>query len=374
LSVPVYLDHNATTTVRPEAVDAVAGTLTSVGNPSSVHAFGRQARRILEDARDAVAALTGAGAAEIVFTSGGTEANNLALLGLPGRKVFVSAIEHPSVIDVFTGAVPIPVDAEGVVRLAALKELLAAEPGPKLVSVMLANNETGVLQPVAEIAKMAKEFGASVHCDAVQAAGKIPVDMKALGVDMLSVSAHKIGGPQGVGALVLAPGIKIEPRQRGGGQERRHRPGTENLPGIAGFGAAATAINEGRGNMAASTSMRDRLEAELRRLEPELVIFGAKADRLPNTSCLAVPGMPSEMLVPALDLEGIAISAGSACSSGKVRASHVLVAMDAGEVANGAIRISFGWNSGDGDVARFIEAWGKIRARAGTKAVAEPTA
>ncbi|MCG8509288.1 MAG: cysteine desulfurase [Rhodospirillales bacterium] len=374
MPVPVYLDHNATTAVRPEAVEAVTRVLTSVGNPSSVHAFGRKARRVLEDARDAIAELTGAAGAEIVFTSGGTEANNLALIGNPGRRVLVSSVEHPSVIDISMETIRIPVDADGVVRLDALGDLLARESGPVLVSVMLANNETGVIQPVGRITEIAKSFGAMVHCDAVQAVGKVPVDMASLGVDMLSVSAHKIGGPQGVGALILAPGVRIEPRQHGGGQERRNRPGTENLPGIAGFGAAAATINAGRGNMASTEAMRDRLEAELRRTEPDLVIFGEKAPRLPNTSCLAVPGLASEMLVPALDLEGVAISAGSACSSGKVRASHVLVAMAAGEVASGAIRVSFGWNSDDSDVEKFLGAWDKIRARARIEAVAETTA
>ena len=360
---PVYLDHNATTPVRPEAIRAMTEVMANVGNPSSIHGFGRAARRVLEDSREAVAALVGAPAASLVFTSGGTEANNLALRGTGARTVLVSAVEHPSVPAAAPEAGRIPVNADGVVDVAALDGLLAEAPGPTLVSVMLANNETGVIQPVSEIVEVARHHGALVHCDAVQGAGKIAVDFAALGVDMMSVSAHKIGGPQGVGALILRDGLTLDPLLRGGGQEMRRRGGTENLPGAAGFGAAAEAAARSLADYGALAAYRDRLERETARLNPDLHVFGATAPRLPNTSCLAVAGLHSEMLVPALDLAGIAISAGSACSSGKVQASPVLEAMGQGEWARQAVRISFGWTSVAEDVDAFLAAWERVGER-----------
>ncbi len=362
--MPVYLDHNATTPVRPEAIRAMAATMERVGNPSSVHGFGRAARRILEDARDALAALVEAPGSALTFTSGGTEANNLALRGTDARSVLVSAVEHPSVMEAIPKAQIIPVGSDGVVDLDALDGLLADAPKPALVSVMLANNETGVIQPIAEVVEIARRHGARVHCDAVQALGKIAVDFTGLGVDMMSVSAHKIGGPQGVGALILRDGVSVQPLMRGGGQERRRRGGTENLPGVAGFGTAAEMAAGALVEYGALATHRDRLERDLGRLTNDLTVFGVAAPRLPNTTCCAVAGLASEILVPALDLEGIAISAGSACSSGKVQASPVLEAMGQGPWAGNAVRISLGWTSRTEDVDRFLSAWTRIAERA----------
>jgi cysteine desulfurase len=364
-----YLDYNATAPVRAEAAAAVAAALASGGNPSSVHGVGRAARRIVETARESVAALIGATASQVVFTSGGTEANALALHRRAPARCLVSAVEHESVLRSAEPAETISVDRHGVVDLAALERLLAAAPaGAALVSVMLANNETGVIQPVAEIAAMARMRGAQIHCDAVQAAGKIPVDIDALGVDLLSLSAHKIGGPQGVGALILRNGMIVVPLIRGGGQERGRRAGTENVAGIAGFGAAAaTALAELRANAPARiAALRDRLESELRHAALQAVIHGQGAARLPNTSCIGLPGVAAETQVMALDLAGVAVSSGAACSSGKVRASHVLGAMGVdAEAAACAIRVSLGWASTGADIERFVAAWRGLAMRHG---------
>lgn len=367
-----YLDYNATAPLRPQAIDAVAAALRAGGNPSSVHGLGRAARRIVEDARDRVAALVGAHPVEVVFTSGGTEANALALVGGGMRHLLVSAVEHDSVLRNAPGGSVIPVDGDGVVDLAALDRLLAATPGDgTMVSVMLANNETGVIQPVADVARLARARGARVHCDAVQAAGKIAIDLAALGVDMLTLSAHKIGGPQGVGALILRDGVALAPLVQGGGQERGRRAGTENVPGIAGFGAAAAAAvaDLATGMTARVAGLRDRLEDAVQRTAPQAAIHGAKAARLPNTSCIGLAGVAAETQVMALDLAGVAVSSGSACSSGKVRASHVLGAMGLAQDAAGcAIRVSLGWDSTDADIDRFLAAWSGLAARHGLAA------
>ena len=362
-----YLDYNASAPIRPQAAAAVAQALTLTGNASSVHGFGRRARACLEDAREAVAALVKAPPSAVVFTSGGTEANNLALRGLAqGRRVLVSAGEHPSVLEAIDGAAKVPLDPDGVIDLARLAEMLAGEPQPALISVMLANNETGVIQPLDAVVALARQHGALVHCDAVQAVGKIAVDMTDLGVDALSVSAHKIGGPQGVGALVAAESLALAPLLRGGGQERRRRAGTENLPGIAGFGAAAALAAADLDDAPRIAVLRDDLEQRLHGQAPEVVVIGAGTARLPNTSCVAVPGLTAETLVMGLDLAGVAVSAGSACSSGKVAPSHVLRAMGLGEAeAAAAIRVSLGWASAPADVDHFVEAWGEIYTRCG---------
>jgi len=366
---PVYMDHNATTAVRPEARDAVALALALTGNPSSVHGSGRTARRLVEDARDAVAALVGAEPAWVVFTSGGTEANNLALRVLPKRApILCSAVEHASVLSVMDGIVEIPVDGDGVVDLGALEALLAGEDTPALVSVMLANNETGVLQPVADVAALAHEHGALIHCDAVQAAGKMAIDFRTLGCDLMSLSAHKIGGPSGVGALVVTSGVEgdlaLIPMLRGGGQERGRRAGTENVPGIAGFGAAARAAREGLTDFARLGRWRERIENRLRQ-RADSRVYGFGAPRLANTSCLTMPGVEAETQVIQLDLAGVAVSAGAACSSGKVEPSRVLAAMgvDANEAAT-AIRVSLGWNTTEDDADKFVEAWIQVYGQA----------
>ena len=359
-----YLDYNATAPVRPEAAGAVARALEATGNASSVHRFGRTARRLVEDAREAVAALAGAPPEAVVFTSGGTESNNLVLRGARRERVLVSAGEHDSVLAVVPEADRIPLKADGVIDLDALAAMLAGDARPACISVMLANNETGVIQPLAEAVTLARAHGALIHCDAVQAAGKIPVDFAALGVDFMSLSAHKMGGPQGVGALVIADGVEAAPLIRGGGQERRRRAGTENTPGIAGFGAAAALAAGEVGRGGALAELRDGLERRLGALAPEVKVYGADAPRLPNTSCFGLSGMAAETQVMALDLAGVAVSAGSACSSGKVTPSHVLRAMGASEAeAGSAIRVSLGWRSEAAHIDRFIEAWGTLYSR-----------
>jgi len=365
---PVYLDYNATAPVRPEAAAAVAVALSLTGNPSSVHRFGRAARKCVEDARDAVAALIGAVPADIVFTGSGTEANALALYGAGRKRILVSAIEHESVLAAAAAADPhsprIPVSRDGVADLAALDRLLGDDARDTFVSLMLANNETGVIQPVAEAARLAQTKGALVHCDAIQAAGKIAVDVRALGVDLLSLSAHKLGGPQGAGALFVSPRVALAGQLRGGGQERGRRAGTENVPGIAGFGAAASAARRDLLIFGRLALIRDRIEADVLAASNAARIAGAGAPRLPNTSCIALPGLSSETQVMALDLAGIAVSAGSACSSGKVRPSHVLSAMGApADEASAAIRVSLGWRSTAADADRFVAAWRKMAAR-----------
>lgn len=365
----VYLDYNATAPLRPEAREAIAAALAEVGNPSSVHSFGQRARCRVEEARAQVAALVHASAAEVLFTSGGTEANNLALRGASRARILVSAIEHDSVLAAVPGPEGIPVGPDGIVRLGDLEALLEADPRPALVSVMLANNETGVIQPVAAAAKLAHAFGALIHCDAVQAAGKIPVDFAALGVDFLTLSAHKLGGPQGTGALVVRREAALAAEQKGGGQERSLRAGTENVPGIAGFGAAAQVALKAVADYARLERLRDRLEQGIRALARAARFFGEGVARLPNTACFTMPGVASETQVIALDLAGVAVSAGSACSSGKVRPSHVLRAMGASEAeAGSAIRVSLGWQTEAADIERLLEAWGALYARAGSKA------
>jgi cysteine desulfurase len=360
----VYLDHNATTPLRPEAERAAIATLARVGNPSSVHRFGRAARRTIEDAREQVAALVGARAENVTFTSGGTEANALALRGAGRDRVVVSAIEHASVLAAVPGAVRVPVDSEGVIDLAALEAALAADSRPALVSLMLANNETGTIQPVARAAEIARHHGAALHCDAVQAAGKIPVDTAELGAHFVTLSAHKFGGPMGVGALITDGTAPLEALLKGGGQERGLRAGTENVSGIAGFGAAAEAARADLDRAGHLAAWRDALEARARAAVPSARILGAGAPRLPNTSCLALPGIAAETQVIALDLAGIAVSAGSACSSGKVGASHVLAAMGLeADVAGSAIRVSLGWSSTAADIERFLESWTALAAR-----------
>jgi cysteine desulfurase len=360
----VYLDHNATTPVRPEVVQAVAAALALGGNPSSVHAAGRAARRALETARRPVAALVGAAPEEVVFTSGGTEANHLALRGTGRERVLVSAIEHDSGRHAVPQAEIVPVTEQGIVDPAALAAMLGRDPRPALVSVMFANNETGVVQPVAALAEIAHAHGALFHCDAVQGAGKLPLSRTALGADLLSLSAHKLGGPPGAGALVVDPAVALRPLQTGGGQERGRRAGTENLPGLVGFGLACELAGAELAAYAALAELREEAERALLALAPEARVFGAAAPRLPNTLSIAMPGVPAETQVMALDLDGVMVSAGAACSSGKVRPSHVLEAMGVpAALCGAAIRISLGRGTTRGDIARLVAAWGRLHER-----------
>ncbi len=349
-----YLDHNATSPMRPVALDAVVEALRAGGNPSSVHRAGRAARARIDAARRQVAGLVGALPAEVIFTSGGTEANNMALTGSGRSRVLVSAIEHDSVLKAVPEAQHIPVDRDGVIDLAALERMLAASRQAALVSVMFANNETGVIQPVAEVVRLAQAAGALVHCDAVQAAGKVAVDLHGLGADYLSLSAHKLGGPTGVGALAVRSGAPLACDRLGGGQEFNRRAGTENVAGIAGFGVAAEASKGGLHVEA----LRDRVEASLRAIAPAATVHGSRAPRLPNTSCISMPGVKAETQVMALDLAGVCVSAGAACSSGKVTRSAVLTAMGVEPAeADTALRISCGWNTVFEDIERLITAW-----------------
>lgn len=368
-----YLDYNATAPLLPEARAAMLATLDAVGNASSVHGEGRAARKVIEQARAEVAALVGGDPRNVTFTGGGTEANATVLTPgwtLAGRplgieRLLTSAVEHVSVLA--GGRFPadrveqVPVDGEGVVRLDALREMLA-RPGKALVSAMVANNETGVIEPVAEVAKLAREAGALVHADAIQASGRIPVDIATLGVDVLTLSAHKIGGPQGAGAIVTAGGaLAFAPLIVGGGQERRSRAGTENVAAIAGFGAAAKAALAGLSRMAGLREMRDRLAAVVGESAVKVTVFGEGTPRLPQTLCFGIDGISAETLVIALDLEGVAVSSGSACSSGKVAPSHVLAAMGVpASLAKSAIRLSLGWDSGPDDLHLFSTAWRRV--------------
>lgn len=372
----IYLDYNATAPLRPEARAAMLDALATVGNASSVHAEGRAAHRRIEDERAELARLVGGDAKLVTFTSGGTEANDTVLTpdwtlgGKPHRAdlLFAGATEHPSVLA--GGRFPkdavrlIPVHETGVVDLAALKAMLSQadrEAKRALVSVMLANNETGAIQPVAEVARLAHEHEALVHTDAVQAAGRIPVDVTALGVDVLTLSAHKIGGPQGAGAIVRASeALTFAPLLTGGGQERRLRAGTENVAAISGFGAAAKAAVSDLARAATWADWRDRM-AETVASAGKASVFSAGTGRLPQTLCFAVPAIPAETLLIALDLEGVAVSSGSACSSGKVSASHVLAAMGVPTaLAKCAIRLSLGWDSAESDLDSFASAWRRV--------------
>jgi cysteine desulfurase len=370
-----YLDHNASAPLKPEARAAMLRALELVGNPSSVHAEGRRARALVENARDRIAALVNAQPSEIVFTSGGTEANNWALAA-GWDTIFLSGIEHDSVRvpGGLSGARVIEVRAsrEGVaaVETIAARVLRSSEDlGRGLIALQMANNETGVVQPVAETAAFAREHGLAIHTDAVQGAGRIRIDFHALGVDTLSLSSHKIGGPKGIGALVVRDGISLLPLISGGGQERRRRAGTENVAAIAGFGAAAEAAARNLAQMARVRSLRDRLESGVLARTPDAVVVGREADRLANTSCLARPGRLAETLVIKLDLAGIAVSAGAACSSGRVAQSHVLVAMGLEpEIARGAIRVSLGPETTEDDIAAFLAAWAGLEGSAAVAA------
>jgi cysteine desulfurase len=365
-----YLDFNATSPLRPQARAAVLDALDCVGNPSSVHLEGRWARRILEDARQAVAALVNAEPRQVIFTSGATEANTTVIGQARWVAVAAAGIEHPSVLEAarrhgstFT---QLPVDSDGRVCVDVLKSWLAAPvDGERLVSLQWANSETGVLQPVAEVAELVAEAGGALHVDGVQAAGRLPIDLNGSPISFLTLSSHKIGGPQGVGAIVQGPGGALrQPLLVGGGQEHRLRAGTENVAGAAGFGAAATAALSEISSSARLRGLRDEIETGVSAATPEAVFFGKRTERLENTSLFGLSGLRAETMVIAFDLAGIALSAGSACSSGKVGHSHVLEAMGVGKaLADSALRISLGWSSTKDDVARFLEGWVMVTQR-----------
>ena len=363
----VYLDHNATAPLRPEAREAMVAAFDVLGNPSSVHWEGRQARKTLEDARERVAALLGAAPADVVFTSGATEANNW-VLSQDWQTVFVPLIEHDSVLTPASAngarVVDLPADHSGRTDVAAIAEhVLCSDVAldRALLTLQLANNETGVVQPLSEATAFCKAHDLTVHTDAVQAAGRIDIDFAELGVDSMSLSSHKIGGPAGVGALVMREGCEFSALIAGGGQERRRRSGTENIAGIAGFGAAAECAARDVATMARLSTMRDRLEQALSAHTPEAVVIAGDSERLANTTCVSLPGRSAETLLIKLDLAGVAVSSGAACSSGKVGASHVLAAMGTSpDIARGAIRISLGWTTSDDDVDTFLRTWNSV--------------
>ena len=385
---PAYLDHAATTPMRPEAVAALAAEAARTGNPSSVHGAGRAARRVVEEARELVADRLGAHPTEVVFTSGGTEADNLAITGLRGpsgggmRRVLVSAVEHHAVLDparALAGrpgqdVVWLPVDDVGRVRLAALAQALDDEPGrDALVSVMWANNEVGTVQPVADVVALARTRGALVHSDAVQAVGRLPVDFAASGLDAMTVSAHKVGGPVGVGALLVRRGVRVEPQLLGGGQERGMRSGTVPAALLRSFAVAVDLATAERAAEAVRVAgLRGELVAGVLREVPDAVVRGpwpvttaGDLQRLPSNAHLTFPGCDSEALLFGLDQAGVAASAGSACQAGVQRASHVLAAMGVPEIeARGAVRFSFGWTSTGADVEAVLGVIGEVVARA----------
>lgn len=360
----IYLDANATAVMKPAVRAAISEAMERHGNPSSVHRYGRIARRYVEDARASVAALVGVKPAQVIFTSGGTEANNLILSNFV--SIIASSIEHESVLTFSPVANRLPVTNDGVIDLTEAEQIFRNAPTSSLVSVMLVNNETGVIQPVADVARLAKKYGLIVHTDAVQAAGRLPIDFAALGVDALTLSAHKIGGPQGMGALIVKEGLVLKPLIAGGGQERNRRAGTENVPGIIGFGTAAQLAADDLRDMPRLMALRDRLQESLVALAGnDVVVAGAAAPRVANTLSIALNGVGSETQVASMDLSGIAVSAGSACSSGKVKTSHVFHAMgyESG-IAGSALRISLGWHTQEQDITRCIEAWHSLYQRA----------
>ncbi|MDP7546424.1 MAG: cysteine desulfurase family protein [Alphaproteobacteria bacterium] len=364
----IYLDNNATAPIRLEVIELMCEIMGTVGNPSSVHAAGRLARTRVDMGRQQVAELVGAEPRNVIFTGNGTEADNLALRGFGPRRFIVSGIEHGAILApalMLDGdAAVVDVDHQGRLDLQDLETVLAATEGPALVSLMLANNETGIIQPVAEAAEIAHRHDALVHTDAIQGAGKITVDMEQLGVDLLSLSAHKIGGPQGIGALVMREDRAVSAQVIGGGQEMGRRSGTENVAGIAGFGEAARLAAAELQEFTQLAGLRDNMEDRLAEIAPARRVIGGEVARVPNTSCVTMPGVRSDTQVMAMDLAGIAVSAGSACSSGKITASHVLEAMGIEmEEAMTALRVSLGKNTTTAEIDRFLNAWAEIYRR-----------
>lgn len=358
---PIYLDYNATAPLLNEAKKAMQDCFDDMGNPSSIHGFGRAIRKKVEQAREQIAKLVNCDPTHIAFTSGATEANNWVITQAPVQRVLISAIEHPSIIDlapIQKNIEIIPVTASGTVDLEALEKMLARENAKTLVSVMWVNNETGVIQPIEEIAALAKKYAALLHTDAVQALGRFEIDFEKMPIDYVSISAHKIGGPAGIGALIYGHDTPLEKFIHGGGQERRRRAGTENTLGIVGFGAAAKFAKENIKRYKELASWRDELESRMEKATPDAIFVGQTSPRVGNTIQVILPGAASEKQLIAFDLAGIGVSSGSACSSGSVKPSHVLSAMGVSEaMAKCAIRISFGLMTQKVELDRFFEAW-----------------
>ncbi|MFP4313648.1 MAG: cysteine desulfurase family protein [Alphaproteobacteria bacterium] len=384
-----YLDYNASAPMRPQVITHMSDIMQAPHNASAVHQFGRDGKRLIDTARRQIASITGADENNVIFNSGATEGNNTVLKHFAAKgRVLVSDMDHPSVLDVIPEAEKIPSLKSGLVNLAALEEMLK-DGKTELVSVMLVNNETGIIQPIAEISKLAQRHGAFVHCDCTQALGRLALAINALGIHFMTCASHKIGGPQGVGALILGLCGETPVLLEGGGQEKRARSGTENVAGIAGFGLAAELAQKHMDDYQKLAQLRDYLENEMlkihqlssraksRDLRPEsedsstslrygrndegLKFYGQDLERVPNTSMFSIPGTSSETMLMAFDLEGIALSNGSACSSGSVKASHVLKAMGASdEDASSALRVSLGWDSTQEDINAFLRAFEKI--------------
>lgn len=359
--IPAYLDYNASALVRPEVLEAMTKALADNGNPSAVHAAGRRARARVETARAQVGDLVGADPTAVIFSSGGTESNAqgvMSALAAGCDRLVVGATEHPCVAEAAAASgAPVevlPVGADGVVDLAWLEQALA-QPGRAVVAIHHANNESGVIQPIAEAARLVRAAGGWLHVDAIQSAGKVPVDIRVLDADSLTLSSHKLGGPQGVGALVLKAGVSAVRILHGAGQERGLRAGTENVPGIVGFGVAADCAVRDLEVMGAHIGWRDATQARVK--AAGAAIIGEKAERLPNTLFMAVEGWDSPQQLITLDLAGVMVSAGSACSSGKVKPSKTISAMGLDALATGGVRVSGGWGTSEGDWARFADAW-----------------
>ncbi len=368
----IYLDNNATTALDEKVAEVMKGLLGEPLNPSSVHGQGRKARAIINDVRKKLLEFLNAEDYRVIFTSSGTEANNIAIFGLEGYEVLVSAIEHSSVMKpaVKKNAVVVAVDKNGIIKLDVLEELLKARQGKKiLVSVMLANNETGVIQPIKDVMVLAHKYGAIVHTDAAQCIGKIKVDVADLGVDMLTISAHKFSGPQGAAALIAKKSVPLVTQILGGGQEQNYRAGTENVVAIAGLGAALDVVDREVSSAHEIEKLRNYLEREIRSFLPETEFLGGEEQRLPNTSCVVMPDVSNETQLIHFDLAGIAVSAGAACSSGKMEESHVLKAMGInGGKAKTAIRVSLGKNNTSEDVSRFVQEWKSLYVKLNKKA------
>lgn len=360
----IYFDANATMPIKPSVIAKVTEVMEEVGNGSSVHTLGRRARAHIENARDELSKLLNIAPANIIFTSGATESLNTVLKNTPEDKVWISAIEHPAGREPVSDAQKIPVTSDGVVDLTALEKMLESDT-PELISVMLVNNETGVIQPIKKIVDLAQAKGIKVHTDASQALGRIHIDMKELGVDYLSLSSHKFGGPQGVGALVLGPCVTNSPKlMYGGGQEKSRRAGTENVAGITGLGEAARLAKEDIDAFQKLSVFRDQIEDTFRKDFPGIKVWGQGAPRVANTICFTLKGVPASTMLMNLDMVGICVSSGSACSSGSVKGSTVLMAMGADEEeATCAIRFSMTWQTTQEDVDTFLDEWAKIYAR-----------
>lgn len=368
MSEYIYMDYNASAPIKEGVIEAMVATMQRVGNASSVHASGRNARKTIEEARAKVAALVNARPRDIVFTSGGTEANNTVLKGAGAASLIVSKIEHDSVLAAAKSAdIPVyylNVDESGLVSLDHLRELLQSAPHPALVSIMLANNEIGTIEPIRDCAKLALEFGAKIHCDAVQGCGKLEMDFESLGVDYLTLSAHKMGGPQGVGAIVLKPTAPLVAMVEGGGQELGRRSGTENVAAIAGFGEAAFEAFQDIADIEKIRHLKERLESGLRKIGNDIIIVADRVERIANTSCIILLGISGETQVMHFDLAGVCLSSGSACSSGKVKVSHVLSALGLGDtLANSSIRVSLGFQSTAEDVDKFLSVYADLYQR-----------